>query len=110
MYNIIFSRVRVTIVAEKKQQILHILCVCVCVCVCVGSIIYPASKMHGPYHIVICDLSGSITFFHVILKTARFPEKKNLLNVKYLFRSPLQLLSETFLFPRRINRGILFRF
>ena len=30
--------------------------------VCVCSLSYPASKMHKPYHIVICDLSGSTTF------------------------------------------------
>jgi len=36
---VILSRVRVTIVAVQKQDVLHILniyvCVCVCVCVCV---------------------------------------------------------------------------
>ena len=32
-YNVTMSCVRATIVAVKKLQVLHILCVCVCVCV-----------------------------------------------------------------------------
>ena len=32
---------------------------------CVSS--YAASKAHALYYIVICDMSGSIIYFHIIL-------------------------------------------
>ena len=34
--------------------------------VCVSSLSYPACKAHAPYHIVICGLTGSTIFFHII--------------------------------------------
>jgi hypothetical protein len=39
---------------------------------CLG---YPAFKAHAPCYIVICDLSGSTSFFHIISKTTRLLEK-----------------------------------
>jgi hypothetical protein len=42
-YNVTLRRVRVTIVAEEKQYVLHILSVCVC------SLKYPACIAHAPY-------------------------------------------------------------
>jgi len=64
-YNEISRRVRVTIVAMDKQEVIHILNVCVCVCVCVCSVSYPACKAHAPYYTVICGLSGFTIFLHI---------------------------------------------
>jgi hypothetical protein len=58
--DVILGRVRVTIVAVEKQQVLHILSVCVC------SLSYPARKAHSPYCIVICGLPGSTIFFFTL--------------------------------------------
>ena len=33
---------------------------------CVCSLSYPACNAHAPYYIVICGLSGSTVFFHII--------------------------------------------
>jgi hypothetical protein len=48
----ILRRVRSTIVAVEKQNLLHILSVCVCVCVFVALVIQPA--MH--ISIIYCHL------------------------------------------------------
>jgi len=69
---------------------------------CVQSLSYPACKAHAPYYIVICGLSGSMIFFPM----AQFSDKK-LLNIKYVFRFLLQLLSETFLILRIIQQDII---
>jgi hypothetical protein len=47
-------------------------------------------------HIVICGVSGSSIFFYIISQT--------LLNVKYVILFSLQMLPETFLIPRRMER------
>ena len=54
-------------------------------------------------HFVICDLPGFTIFFSTFLYTARF-SKKTLLNMKVVFRFSVQLLFETFLIIRRIER------
>ena len=67
--DLLLGRIRLTIVAAEKQRVLHILSVCVC------SLSYPAWKAYVSYYFVICGLSGSATFFHIISKTARLSEK-----------------------------------
>jgi len=66
------GRVRLTIAAleKEKKYMLYILSVCVCVCVCVAL----ACKVHAPYSIVICGLSGSTKYFHIIPYMTRFRE------------------------------------
>jgi hypothetical protein len=67
--NITVKRVRVDIVALKKQKVLHILCVC--------SLNYPACKAHALYYTVIWGLSGS-TFCHINLINGTFSGKMSL--------------------------------
>ena len=55
--------------------------------------------------IVICGLSGSTIFFHILINGRIFGRK--LLNIKCVFWFSLQLLSETFLILRRIQRDII---
>ena len=56
---------------------------------CVCSLSYPVCNAHAPYYTVICTLSGSTTFFHIISHTAQFP-------IKTVFWFSLQLFSHTF--------------
>ena len=65
--------VRATILAVGKQLLIRIPRVCVC------SITYPAYNAHAPCYIV-CGLSWSNIFFHVISSTARF--SKNVFEYK----------------------------
>jgi len=58
--NIALNRVRATVVAVKKQYVLHILCVYI------FSLKYPACNVDAPYYIVICDMPGSKTYFHSV--------------------------------------------
>jgi len=50
-FTVTMRRVRATIGAAEKQQLLHILCVCVCVCV--AFVIHHAKRMRL---IAICGL------------------------------------------------------
>ena len=61
--------------SEKAGSITHSECVFVGVC------IRHAMRMH---HIVICGLSGSTIFFHIISRTARFSANE-LLNTECVF-------------------------
>ena len=84
------------------------LCVCVrarartWTCARVASIIHHAMRRH----IDICGLSGSTIFFHQISQTTWFSGRK-LLNIKCVFRFLVQLLFETFLILRIIQRDIV---
>ena len=48
------------------------MCACVCARVCAALFVQHAMR----YYTVICDLSGSNIFLHIIVQTARFPEKR----------------------------------
>jgi hypothetical protein len=72
----------------------------------VCSLSYPACKAHAPYYIVIWSLSGCTIFYNSMSQTARFSEEKYL-NVTRVFLFSLQLLSETFITLRRIQRGVI---
>jgi hypothetical protein len=65
-----------------------------CLCILALVIQHPNHVFSAPYYIVICGLSDTIF-------------EKNLKNTKYVFWLPLQILSETFLILRRIQRGIV---
>jgi hypothetical protein len=52
-----------------------------CVCMCFCSLIYPVSKAHAPYYIVVCALPVTAVFTHTTSYTARFSGEK-LLNIK----------------------------
>jgi hypothetical protein len=56
-------------------------------------------------HIVICGLSGSTLFFHVIPQTAQF--SKNFTEHKVWFSSSSQISSATFLILRRTERDMI---
>ena len=59
-------------------------------------------------HIVICGLPRSTVFFpHYLTNGTIFAKKKYLQNTKCVFWVPLQLLSETFLILRTIQRDMI---
>jgi hypothetical protein len=58
----------------------------VCECFCASSLTYPARKVHAPYYVVMCGLSGSTTFSDIVAQTARFSGGGGkLLNIKCVF-------------------------
>jgi len=59
-YNATMRDDRATIVAVEKQRVLHI------VSVCFRRLSYAASSAHAPNYVVICGLSGCITFADII--------------------------------------------
>ena len=81
-------------------------CVCVyvcvyvymCVCVCVYSCIISA-----PYYTVICGLSGSTIFFHIIAQTVQHSGKKVIEHKKYMFWFSVQILPEHFSFLEELD-------
>jgi hypothetical protein len=111
-YNVILRRFRGNLLPLKSNIHVHIhiiyifwTCVSVCACARARSSIYPACKMHEPYYTVICILSDSNIFFHVISQTAWFSDKI-LLNINMVWFS-LQILSETFLVLTGIQRDTI---
>jgi hypothetical protein len=105
----------------KAVSITYFESVCVCVCVCVHartyacvhvslcvqahSLSYTARKAHAPYCTVICGLSGSTMFFHILTNGKIF--RKKLLKIKCVFWFSLQLLSETYLILRRNQQATI---
>jgi len=73
---------------------------------CVCSLIYPEYNARAPYNIVICGLSASTAFFHIILQTTLFSKWK-LLSIECVLWFCLQRLSETFHIIRRTHRDII---
>jgi hypothetical protein len=96
--NVKLRRVRVSTVAVEKQQVLHILSVCLYSCLS-----YAACTAHAPCHIVMWSVWFYHTFQHYFINGTIF-RRKILLNIKRVFWFPLQLLCETFLVLRRIQR------
>ena len=80
-YIVTLRRVRATIVAVGKQQVINIMCVCVRIR---DLVIRHANRIFYTHYIVICDLPRSAAFFHIISQTARFSERR-LLNIKPVF-------------------------
>jgi hypothetical protein len=58
------------------------------------------------HYIANCGLSGCTTLFHIISLMTRFSGEK-MLNMKGVFSSSLQLLSETFFTLRRIQQDMI---
>jgi len=94
VYNVTLRRVPATIVAVVKQYVLHILSVCL--------VSYAACNARGTY----CHLWAAplYTIFPHYLINGTI--KKKILNTNRT-GFPLQLLSETFLFPRWTERGMI---
>ena len=67
--NVILRRVYMSIAAVEGNKY-YIFCVCVC------SLSYPACNAHVPYFMVICGLSVSTTFLHIISQKERISEKR----------------------------------
>ena len=74
---------------------------------CLCSLRYPAYIAHAPYYTAICGLPRSTMFYPRYLIDGKIFGKK-LLNTKCVFWFCLQLLSETFLILRRIERDSFF--
>jgi len=55
-----YARVRVTVVAVEKQEVLHAHCRRFCI------LSYTARNAHAPHYIFTCGLSSCIVFFHII--------------------------------------------
>jgi hypothetical protein len=79
-------------------------CMGMCTRVLACGLAYPACNAYAPYCIVTCGLSGSTKFFQII-NGATF--KNTLSYIKCAFWFSLQLLLETFLILRRIQRDIV---
>ena len=56
---------------------------------CVCSLRYPACKAHTPYYTVICGLTGSTIFLHIISLTAR-ERVLDLVQMYFLKRLPIK--------------------
>ena len=75
-YNMILTRIRVTISTVKKYYIF---------CVCIFSLSYSARNAHAPYYIVICCLLGCTICLHNISQTARFLRKNVIERKMFVF-------------------------
>jgi len=75
--------------------------------VCICSLGYPACNAHAPYcHVWHAPLYN--IFPHFLINGTNFERKKKLLNTKMcVFWFSLQILSETFLIPKRNERGMV---
>jgi hypothetical protein len=103
-YNVTLRRFRVTIVTvEKVLGITYSVCVCVCVCVCILS--YATCKRHASYYIVIGNLSGFISFPHIISQKTRYPGK--VIEHKMCVVILSETLSEIFLILRSIQLDLI---
>jgi hypothetical protein len=101
VFYVTLRRVRATIVVVEKQWILHNLSVFVCIC----SLRYPACNAHAPY----CHLwpARLYNIFPRFLIKWQYFLKKQIIELKMCVLFSLQLLSETFLVIRRIQRDMV---
>ena len=76
-------------------------------CVCILALVswHAEHIFSAPYNTVICSLSGSSTFSHIISQTLQFLEKASQHKMCVLI-SP-KILSEKFLILRRIQQDII---
>ena len=74
-HNVTMNQVPPTMVVVEKQYVLHILCMCVSVALVIQH------EMHMR-PTVICDVSRSIIFFHIISQTVQF---KKIFNIECVF-------------------------
>jgi len=84
---------------QRNRKNCYIFWVCVC------SLSHPACKAHAMYFIVICGITSSTVFFSAYVKNGT-DIGKMLLNIICVFWFSLQLLSETFLVLKWIQRDI----
>ena len=102
-YNITLKHIHKTTIAEEKQEVLNILSGCLYTCLS-----YPPCKLHLFYAKLYCHLWPvwlNHIFPHYLMNRTIF--RKDLLYIKCVFWFSLQLLSETFLILRRIQRDII---
>jgi hypothetical protein len=106
-YNVTMGCVHETMSQWKSNMLYKFLCVCVCVCECMRvsacSLTNPACN--APPYCHLQPLLLHLIFPHYLITGTIF--RKKLLNIKYAFWFPAQLLFETFLTPRTIRRYIV---
>ena len=103
-YDVTVRRVRLTLLAVDKQQVLHIcLCVCVNACGCpvrgdvrACSFAYPSCNAYAPYCDIVCVPSCLHNIFRHYLINGTILGN-TLLSIKCVIRRFLQLLCKTFL-------------
>ena len=71
---------------------------------CVCSFSYPACKEHAPYYIVICGLTVSTIFSHIMSQMAQFSEKAT---EHVCFDFLCNFFSESFLILKRIQQDTI---
>jgi len=86
-YKMTFRRIHATFVAVKKQKLLHILSVCA------GSHRYPACNAHAPYFYL-----WSVRICNIFPHKRHYFRKKNVLNIKCVFRFSLLFYQKHFSF------------
>jgi len=98
-YYVTPRRVRATVAVVEKQWVFYNLSVRIC------GLRYPACNAHSTYHLGPAPLYK--IFKHYLINDTIFEKKKKVLITKRVFWFSLQLLSETFLILRIIERVMI---